>query len=203
MKVVKLEGTPKAMGECFGETYREEIQSFYELRLANALEQAAKYGDRNLVEDQVLSVSRECLSLTEGFDPDGYIELVATARAANLQAEQLWALNGLTDLRDILAWDDLSVYGGGCSSFVIQGDRTVDGHVLCGQTWDLATDNMPFVIGVHRVPHDAPQTWCLTTMGCLSLIGMNEEGIAIGTTNLRSKDARRGVCYLSIIHKVL
>ena len=32
---------------------------------------------------------------------------------------------------------------------------------------------------------------------------MNEEGISIGTTNLRTRDAQRGVCYLSIIHKVL
>jgi isopenicillin-N N-acyltransferase-like protein len=32
---------------------------------------------------------------------------------------------------------------------------------------------------------------------------MNEEGIAIGTTNLRTKDARPGVGYLSIIHKAL
>jgi isopenicillin-N N-acyltransferase like protein len=43
----------------------------------------------------------------------------------------------------------------------------------------------------------------LTTVGCLSLIGMNEHGIAVGTTNLRTTDARAGVMYLSIIHKAL
>ena len=203
MRIIKLEGTPKVMGECFGETFREDIQEFYALRLNNALTQAAQYGDRKLLEGDVLSVASECLSITEGYDRDGYLELVSTARAANLSPEQLWSLNGLTDLRDILAWSDLSVYGGGCSSFIVQGDLTADGHVLCGQTWDLATDNMPYVIGVNRVPHDGPQTWCLTTVGCLSLIGMNEEGLAIGTTNLRTKDAQSGICYLSIIHKVL
>ena len=191
------------MGEAFGETCRDEIQEFYARRVQNAIEQAKKYGVRNLTENEVLAVAAECLRFSEGFDPDGYQEMVAIARSANLQPEKIWALNGLTDLRDVLAWSDLSVYTGGCSSFIVKGDKTSDGKSLCGQTWDLATDNMPYVLGVHRVPDNAPQTWSLTTAGCLSLIGMNEDGISIGTTNLRTKDAQRGVCYLSIIHKVL
>lgn len=203
MRLIKLEGPPKVMGECFGETFREEIQAFYALRLNNAISQAAQYGGRKICESDVISVASECLAITEGYDKDGYLELVSTARAANLSPEQLWALNGLTDLRDILAWSDLAVYGGGCSSFIVQDNLTADAQLLCGQTWDLATDNMPFVIGVHRVPHDGPQSWSVTTVGCLSLIGMNEEGLAIGTTNLRTTDAQIGVCYLSIIHKVL
>ncbi|MEE2903105.1 MAG: C45 family peptidase [Myxococcota bacterium] len=203
MRVLKLEGSPKSMGECFGETCRSEIQEFYALRVQNAIQQAKKYGARDLSEEQVLAVAKECLNFSEGFDPDGHKELVAMARAANLAPEQVWALNGLTDLRDILAWSDLTMYMGGCSSFIVKGDKTSNGKTLCGQTWDLATDNMPFVLGVHRVPSDAPQTWSLTTAGCLSLIGMNEQGISIGTTNLRTRDAQRGVCYLSIIHKVL
>jgi len=74
---------------------------------------------------------------------------------------------------------------------------------VCGQTWDLATDNLPHTIGVARAPDDAPRTWCLTTNGCLSLIGLNSEGLAVGTTNIRTTDARPGVNYLSIIHKAL
>src|SRR5690606_24452696 len=80
---------------------------------------------------------------------------------------------------------------------------TASGKLLCGQTWDLATDNMPHVLAIHRQPTDGPQTWCLTTVGCLSLIGLNEHGIACGTTNIRTTDARPGVTYLSLIHKAL
>ncbi|MCA9700498.1 MAG: hypothetical protein KC431_23425, partial [Myxococcales bacterium] len=72
-----------------------------------------------------------------------------------------------------------------------------------GQTWDLASDNMPHVLGVHRRPIDGPETWTLTTTGCLSLIGINEHGIAVGTTNIRTTDARPGVTYLSLLHKPL
>ena len=70
-------------------------------------------------------------------------------------------------------------------------------------SWDLATDNLPFVLGVVRKPEGAPATVTLTTDGCLSLIGLNEHGIAVGTTNVRTTDARPGVNYLSIIHKAL
>jgi isopenicillin-N N-acyltransferase-like protein len=62
---------------------------------------------------------------------------------------------------------------------------------------------MPHVIGIHRKPLAGPETWSLTTTGCLTLIGMNEHGVAVGTTNVRTTDARPGVMYLSILHAML
>jgi isopenicillin-N N-acyltransferase like protein len=208
LRVIELYGTPKAMGEGFGEVCRAQIQEFYHLRVLNALTQAKQYGGRKVDEGVLLEVARRSLSVSESYHPEGFAELVGIARAAHLSVEQAFAMNGLTDLRDVLAYwsgvPGLSKRGvDGCSSFVVMGDRTSDGRILCGQSWDLATDNMPYVIGVHRKPKDAPETWCLTTVGCLSLIGMNAEGIAIGTTNIRSKDSRPGICYLSLIHKAL
>lgn len=191
------------MGEAFGEICREEIQQFYELRLRNAISQAKEYGGRVVGEGEVLALSRQCLPISEGYDRDGTLELVSIARGANLAPEKVFAMNQLTDLRDVLAWGGPLETDGGCSSFVIQGDLTADGNLLVGQTWDLASDNMPYVVGVRRRPKETPSTVCLTTVGCLSLIGANEEGLFVGTTNLRTKDARPGVGYLSIIHRAL
>ena len=203
MRFVDLEGSPKQMGEAFGEICRAEIHEFYELRLKNAVSQAKEHGGRTVGEGEVLELSRRCLPITDAYDRDGMLELASIARGANLPVEKVFAMNQLTDLRDVLAWGGLLEIDGGCSSFIAQGDLTKDGNLLMGQTWDLATDNMPYVLCVRRRPVGAPATCCLTTVGCLSLIGMNEEGIAIGTTNLRTKDARPGVGYLSIIHRVL
>lgn len=191
------------MGEAMGEICREEIQAFYELRLRNAISQAKEYGGRVVGEPEVLELSRRCLAISEAYDRDGTLELCSIARAANLPVEKVFAMNQLTDLRDVLAWGGPLETDGGCSAFVIQGDLSRDGNLLVGQTWDLASDNMPFVLGVRRRPKDGPSTVCLTTVGCLSLIGMNEEGLFVGTTNLRTKDARPGVGYLSIIHRAL
>ncbi len=207
MRVLSFEGTYEAMGEAFGESCRQEIAMLYEARLANAQEQAQSYGGRTVSEAEVLEVSASCLKLRAEFDQDGYEELLGIGRGAGLSLEKVWAMNALTDLRDVLAFGDPGLLGRpleeGCSSFVLGPKHVSRGAGMLGQTWDLATDNMPYVLMVRRKPVHAPATLSLTTVGCLSLIGMNEAGIAIGTTNIRTRDARLGVGYLDIIHKVL
>jgi isopenicillin-N N-acyltransferase like protein len=203
MRILTFSGPPTAIGEAFGEQCRVEIAELYAARLANAIGQAKQHGGRDVSEQAVLEVARACLAPTRDYDPDGFAELEGIARGAKLSLEQVLAMNGLTDLRDVLAWGGELEALGGCSAFVVSGDFTKSGKLLCGQTWDLATDNMPYVIAVHRQPSEGPQTWCLTTVGCLSLIGLNEHGIACGTTNIRTTDARPGVTYLSLIHKAL
>ncbi|MEI6032905.1 MAG: C45 family peptidase [Verrucomicrobiae bacterium] len=86
---------------------------------------------------------------------------------------------------------------------IVAGDRVASGHLLLGQTWDLHTDNMPFVRLVHRKPKNASETWSLTLAGCLTLVGINAEGIVVGNTNLETTDARIGVQYLTVLHRAL
>jgi isopenicillin-N N-acyltransferase-like protein len=203
MRVLSFAGSWSRMGEAFGESCRAEIAELYEARLRNATSQAKEYGGRDVDEPTVLAVARACILPTAAYHPEGFAELSGIARGANLSVAKLLAMNGLTDLRDVLAWGGELESLGGCSSFVVTRDWTRDRKLLCGQTWDLATDNLPYVIGVHRQPERGPATWTMTTVGCLSLIGLNEAGIAVGTTNIRTTDARPGVTYLSMIHKAL
>ena len=198
-----FEGSVSAMGEAHGEALREEIQAFYDLRVANAIRQALRYGGRVVTQDQLLGVASASLEHARAFDPRGTAELEGIARGADMPVERVLALNGLTDFRDVLCWSGELEAFGGCTAAVVHGSATADGHALGGQTWDLATDNMPHVIGVHRRPDDGPETWSLTTTGCLTLIGMNEHGVSVGTTNVRTTDARPGVMYLSILHRML
>jgi isopenicillin-N N-acyltransferase like protein len=205
MRVLTLTGKPQQMGEQFGEACRDQIAELYRRRVDNALAQAKEYGGRAVSEATLLAVSRGCLPISESYDADGLAELQGIARGSKLTLEQIFAMNALTDLRDVLAFGDMKTWpvDQECSSFVIAKDQSATGNTLCGQTWDLATDNMPYVLVVVRKPIDRPQTWSLTTTGCLSLIGFNEAGIAIGTTNIRTTDSRLGVGYLQIIHKAL
>ena len=203
MRLLSFSGTPRDIGQAFGESCREDIQAFYEIRLRNAIAQALDWGGRAVGEAELLMAAKASIPATEVYHPAGWQELLGIAQGADMSPEQILALNGLTDYRDVLSWHgDFEAFGG-CSAFVVQGDASRDGGVLVGQTWDLATDNMPFVLGVHRQPTEGPETWTLTTVGCLSLIGMNAHGISVGTTNVRTPDARPGVMYLSIIHKAL
>ena len=203
MRVLHFEGTPARMGEAFGESCREAIAELYALRLENAISQARQHGGRDVREADLLALARACLAASAQHHPDGAAELAGIARGARLAPERVLAMNGLTDLRDALAWGGPLEAAGGCTAFVVQRDRSADGRLWAGQSWDLGTGNLPYVVGVHRRPARGPETWCVTTVGCLSLMGMNAEGVAVGTTNLRTRDAGPGVPYLGLIHAAL
>lgn len=202
LRVLALAGTPREMGRAFGESCRAEIAELYRLRADNALRQARELGGRGAREEDLLALARACLAPTRAHHPDGYDELAGIAEGSGLSLEQVLAMNGLTDLRDVLAWGG-DAAPGGCTSCVVLGDETRAGRVLGAQTWDLATDNLPFVVGVARRPRAGPASWCVTAVGCLSITGLNEAGIAAGTTNLRTRDGRPGVVYTSAVHKAL
>ncbi len=200
---VRLEGNPAAMGEAFGEAFRREIGELHALRRANALEQARRFGGREITAETLLAVAARMLEVTACFDEEGHAELVGIARGADLKAEEVMAMNALTDIRDVLAWGGEPELLGGCTGVLVQADRCTDRAPRLAQTWDLATTNLPFVVAVHRRPLSGPETWSVTTVGCLSLMALSAHGLAIGTTNLRTRDARVGVPYLSLIHRAL
>ncbi len=196
-------GSPRELGRAFGEACDEAARALYARRVANALEQARRFGGRDVSEGQLLELAAACLDACDAFDPAGTDELRGIADTTGLSAAQLLASGGLTDLRDALAWGGPPEVDGGCTAAVVQRDASADARLWCAQTWDLGTDNLPYVVAVHRRPRDAPATWCVTTAGCLSLMGVNECGLAVGTTNLRTRDARAGVPYLHLLHRAL
>ncbi|MEW6753886.1 MAG: C45 family peptidase [Candidatus Latescibacterota bacterium] len=201
LPIIELAGSPRRMGESYGEECRAEARELYAIRLRWARHFAATHG-RQLAEDEVLHTARLCLEPTQAYDPVGYEELAGIARGAGLSEEQCFVLQGLTDLRDVLAFGP-QPGGLGCSSFVVAADRSATGHLLAGQNWDLQTDNMPYVRLVHRRPDGAPETWAVTVTGCLTLVGLNDAGIGVGNTNLVTRDARIGVQYLTVLHRAL
>lgn len=219
LELIEVSGSPRQMGESFGEALRQQTRELYERRLQAAIDYAHANAGREYDGDAILAIARRCLPITERYDPQGYAEFLGIARGAGLSAAQLFVTQGLTDLRDVLAFgsaadvdatclaaddsDAADAGAEGCSAFAVAPGRTREGRLLVGQTWDLATDNMPYVRLVRRRPEDAPQTLSLTLTGCLTLIGLNEAGVAVGNTNLRTRDARLGLQYLSILHRAL
>lgn len=203
MRMLHLAGTPASMGEAFGESCRGEIAELYALRLAGALADAREFGAPGASEEALLDVARRSLPIVEAFDPQGAAELRGIARGAGLGADAVLAMNGLTDFRDALVWAPRGEAGEGCTACIVQRDASRDGRLWLAQTWDLATENQPYVLAVRRQPREGPETISVTTVGCLSLLGWSEAGLVIGTTNLRTRDARPGVPYLSVIHRAL
>lgn len=203
LPLIELQGTPRQLGEQLGEATRSQTRELFERRLAAAIRAAREYSGKSFNAEQVLDVARSGLLISESYDPTGYEEFLGIARGAGLASEELYVTQGLTDLRDVLAFSG-ATGDEGCSAFIVGGNRSADGNLLVGQSWDLLFDNLPYVRLVHRKPSDnSPETWSLTLTGCLTLIGLNSEGIAVGNTNLRTKDVRPGLQYLSVLHRAI
>lgn len=202
LETVRVSGTPEQMGHAHGETLRDPIRAFCEQRVAALREYMAERGDPRAGE--VLAVATRCLAILRDWDPAGAAEHAAVAAAAGVDPGLLYAVANMTDLRDVIL---LGAPGPadaeGCSAFVLPPSLAREGTVLAGQTWDLNPQDLDHVVAIHREPADGVETWCITCVGCPSLMGMNAHGVALGTTNVKTRGSRPGVGYLSVIHRAL
>lgn len=193
-------GSPRAMGLAQGEAWREAVREVCEARLEATLRYAAP---RPLAatRDDLLAGMEPFLAAHRGWCPDVWDEFQGIADGAGVSTAELMIGNGYTDIRDwaALRFPD----AGGCTTFTALPEATADGALYLGQTWDMDQTMLPFVFACRRRPADGPATLGITTCGCLSLIGVNEAGLAIGNSNLRPTDARPGVIYLAMIHRAL
>ncbi len=201
LETLRLEGTPAGMGEAHGEAFRERIRAFCEQRVDALREYMAERDDARI--SDVMVAAATSLGVLREWDRDGYAEHVAVARAAGVEANVLYAVANMTDMRDVVLLGGPRADSEGCSAFVVPPGLTRDGEVLAGQTWDLNPQDLDYVIAVHRRPASGPESWCITCVGCPSLVGMNEHGVTIGTTNIKTKGSRPGVGYLSLVHRAL
>ena len=189
------------MGHAYGEALRQSISAFVEQRLRAA---RAYLYERGIRDDQaLLALGAQCLELLKTWHPDGWSEVIATAAGAGVDAVELYTTGNMTDIRDILVLGGMAAESEGCTTAHAGHERTVDGHVLAAQTWDLNPTDLDFVVAVQRRPLGGPSTWSITCAGCPSLIGMNEHGVAVGTTNIKTRVSRIGIPYLSLLHRLL
>lgn len=208
LETVRLEGDPKAMGRRFGDGKRAEIRRFVEMRLEAARRYLADRGWRHAPAiDALLALAQQSEGLHRAWDGEGFAEHEAIADASGLSTNRLYAASQMTDMRDALL---LAASRGeplrpqpaeGCTA-VLMPPTAGESYVL-GQTWDLNPTDVEFVVAVDRRPERGMRTWSVTCVGCLSLVGINEGGVAVGTTNLKTYGSRAGVGYLGLIHRAL
>ena len=209
LRKVELAGAPAAMGEAFGEQFRDEVAALTRRRMDHLAEYVGARGPgAEISRERMLRLAGAAVEAHRRFSPPIWAEFEGIARGAHLTVEELLIGNGLTDLRDYVLVSEAASSGappadeGGCSAFLVPPARADRGPIV-GQTWDMHADARDFVVAVRRRPAGAPETVGVTTAGCLCLIGMNSAGVAVGNTNLVPTDARVGVNYLFTITRAL
>ena len=198
---IHVKGTPREMGRQQGEALRERIAAFLEVRF-EAVEIYTRERGRPSGAEGLLEVGATSLAIHESWDPAGVDEHRGIAEGAGVDPVALYTATNMTDLRDVLLLGD-TVDAEGCSAILIPASATADGSAIAGQTWDLNPPDVAYVVAIHRTPTNGLQTWSVTCGGCLSLMGLNEAGLAVGTTNIKTQGARPGVGYLGLLHRLL
>ena len=199
LPIIEVSGSRRAMGEAIGEGLRDMIEALVTRRTAAAADYLEEHGVPPCSLD---NLGTECLHVLRGWDEPGWQEHCGVARASGIDAGCLYAMVNLTDMRD-LAFIPAQTDAEGCTAVLVaEADTAVDGP-LGAQTWDLSSGDVESIVAVHRRPDDGPRTWAVTVAGAPTLMGMNEHGLALGTTNISVAGARPGVGYLSLLHKAI
>ena len=211
LDTVTVRGTPRELGRGVGEAFRERVQAFVDMRYAALRGYFADRGHGGESE-QVLAVGETSFGLFEAWDPAGHAEQCGIAEGAGVDPLRLYTAANMTDFRDAVL---LAAPSGppmakvadaidqGCSSVMVPPSHTASGEALVGQTWDLNPPDVAYVVAIKREPADGPATWGVTVTGCLTLMGLSDLGVAVGTTNIKTYGSRPGVGYLSILHRAV
>lgn len=203
---IEISGTAREMGRQHGETLREKIVAFIAQRYEAASGYFAERSGPDLSE--LTAAGKACMAAAERWDPEGTEEHFGTAEGAGVDPIELYAASNMTDVRDVVLLGragetDAPPDAEGCSSLLLPRELTKDRLVMGAQTWDLNPPDLEFVVAVNRRPKLGPETWSVTCTGCLTLMGMNEHGLAVGTTNIKVRGAAPGVGYLSLLHRAI
>src|SRR5688572_8023490 len=190
LRRIECTGSPREMGRAHGEELRELIQKFSEQRLNALRDYMAERGGARL--QDFVACGAECLAIAQAWHPDGYEEVCGIAEGAELEPAVLYAVTNMTDVRDVLLLPS-SADREGCTALLVPPALSANGGVLVGQTWDLNPTDLDYVVAIHRKPTHGVETWSVTCAGSLSLVGMNQCGIAVGTTNIKTRASRVGV----------
>lgn len=188
------------MGEAHGEAARQLIRGF----MADRIRAGSVFVRQHRRDGDFLATAAACLAVLREWDPAGWDEHHGVAAGAGVDPVELYAAANLTDVRDAACLRPLaaSAESEGCTAVLVPAARSASDAPLAAQTWDLNPPDLAFVVALRRRPVDGPATVTITCAGCPSLLGMNAEGLAFGTTNIKVHGVRPGVPYLSLLHRV-
>lgn len=202
---ITVSGTCSEMGEQQGEAFRTRIQAFVEMRFAAVQTYSQERGLPSA--DGINDIGSASLELFRQWDPDGWAEHEGIARGAGVDSIALYTATNMTDMRDALLLargiEAPAADPEGCSALLIPGTLTQDGNAIAGQTWDLNPPDIEYVVAINRQPVTGPETWSVTCVGCLTLMGINDCGLSVGTTNIKTYGSRPGIGYLATLHRML
>jgi isopenicillin-N N-acyltransferase-like protein len=176
---VEVAGSPRDMGRQLGEAAADEIRGFTEM----ALESVQK--TVRISRQRALQVATQSLALAQQYDDQVVEELRGIAEVTGVSLEDLMLLQVRNQLRDEPA--------GGCTSFSVAAGASQERRAIVGQNWDNDPQLDPFTMVVTRRPTGEPAMMCVTQVGLVAYIGLNDAGLGACLNTLPAPSRDVGV----------
>ncbi len=185
-------GSAEQVGKAQGEEFKASLIELMEVRL-DSLSSYMKLSKNGLLE-QLSHTAVNMWSLLKKIDLQAYEIAQNIVEVCNVNPNEYLICANMTDFRDEAHDPE------GCTSAII---KNCHGHFLGAQTWDLNESNLPYIAMIYEKIDNSLERWTLNCKGFPALMGMNEKGVAVGTTNIKTSDIGQGLGYLHLIDKAL
>lgn len=203
-RLIELAGGPAERGIQYGRAARNEIVR----GVGNYLEQMAVSG---FASERLAELSDLFLPQIAGFAPDLLEEMRGIAEGAEVPLSHIVLLNARTELLKLAgsaalrAGLDAELGNGGCTTVIVQPERSADGLLVHAHNWDWKATCAETCVVLRITGTDCPDTLVFTEAGALGRFGFNAAGIAITGNYLEcERDYRQsGVPLVLLRRKVL
>ena len=204
---VFLEGSFDAIGRSIGNCFKNKIRELVQIRKSQFSQEIRSQG-LELSVSVLHEICSESAAALKNEYKNGYDELRGIASSSGVKLEELIFSSGYSDIIDLYLdrFDALSPKKENrpsCTSFISIGNANSDKLSYAGQTWDMPPNTQNFVFLAMKKPVDCRPFLSLSTVTGLTHIGINEDGLCIGTNKLVSSDVQQGLLFTSIIQNAI
>lgn len=186
--------SPEKWGQRHGEEFRQGIKELCEIRRALMLERAPH------LKPLLKELSLKQWQCSKDYAAEIMDELEGIRQGADVSLEDIVILNNYTDFRDIGPVDEAYNADEGCSTLWVKGPQ----GPIAGQTWDMHGSARNYVCVIEIPPQgQLPAQRVFSLVGCVGMMGFNQEGAMIGVNNLNTQGASAALIWPVFVRRQL
>jgi isopenicillin-N N-acyltransferase-like protein len=200
-RLLEIWGNAQERGKRYGAGAAEEIRR-------GTTHYIAQMKNLGLTESALAELVEAYLPMIEDFDADHVTEMRGIAEGADLPFAHIVLMNARTELlklagRPALRAGLLAERGqDGCTTIVVQPERTPDGVLIHAHNWDWKASCADSCIILRIRGHNGPDILTFTEAGGLARFGFNSVGLAVTGNYLEcERDYRRIGAPLALIRR--
>lgn len=174
-------------GRSHGEGFKSQIQDLAQIRKELMLNKNPS------LKDSLDNLALKQWQCSKDFNQNIWEELDGIREGSNLSITDIVILNNYTDFRDIQLQDE------GCTTIHINQDEKIS-----AQTWDMHSSAKNFV-SVIEIPSidDKPSAISFSLVGCVGMMGINNDECFIGVNNVNTLKAKTGIIWPVLVRSAL